>query len=90
MAGARIGIRRLRENLSQAIRRVRAGETLEVTHRGQPVARLVPVGRRASKLDQMVAAGVLHAPRGAGPLPAPLELPSAMTGEEAIAILRGD
>jgi prevent-host-death family protein len=39
----RVGVRELRQNLSVFLRRVRAGESLEVTERGQPVARLEPI-----------------------------------------------
>ena len=40
---ARVGIRELRQNLSVYIERVKAGETLEVTDHGQPVANLEPI-----------------------------------------------
>lgn len=53
---ARAGIRELRQNASALIRRVIAGETIEVTERGRPVARIVPLHGR-SVLDQMVAEG---------------------------------
>ena len=39
-----IGVRELRQHASRYLERVRHGETLEVTDRGRPVARLVPVG----------------------------------------------
>ena len=52
----RAGIRELRQNASALIRRVIAGETIEVTERGRPVARIVPLQGR-SVLDQMVAEG---------------------------------
>jgi prevent-host-death family protein len=39
---ARVGVRELRQNLSVYLRRVKAGETLEVTEHGRPVARLAP------------------------------------------------
>lgn len=39
----RIGVRELRQHASRYLLRVRHGETLEVTDRGQLVARLVPV-----------------------------------------------
>ena len=39
----RIGIRELRDNLTSTIRRVRAGEIIEVTHDGVPVAVLAPL-----------------------------------------------
>lgn len=38
-----IGIRELRQHASRHLRSVQAGETIEVTDRGRPVARLVPV-----------------------------------------------
>lgn len=51
----RIGIRELRDNLTSTIRRVRAGEAFEVTHDGEPVAVLGPVGR--DRLDELIAHG---------------------------------
>jgi prevent-host-death family protein len=52
----RVGIGELSRNASVVIRRVIAGETIEVTERGRPVARIVPLQVR-SVLDQMVAEG---------------------------------
>ena len=59
----RAGIRELRQNASALIRRVIAGETVEVTERGRPVARIVPLQGR-SALDQMVAEGRASTARG--------------------------
>ena len=84
-----IGIRQLREGLSRALRRVSAGETLEVTDHGRPVARLVPVTAAAPGLQELVAAGTLIPAQDRRPLPEPLHLPSTMSSEEAVAILRG-
>jgi prevent-host-death family protein len=39
----RVGVRELRQNLSVHLRRVKKGEALEVTERGQPVAILAPL-----------------------------------------------
>ena len=39
----RVGVRELRQNLSVYLRRVAAGETLEVTERKRAVAILVPL-----------------------------------------------
>ena len=50
-----MGIRELRDSLTAAIRRVRMGETIEVTHRGAPVALLAPVP--VDRIDRLVAAG---------------------------------
>lgn len=41
-----IGVRELRQNASKYLRDVKRGETVEVTERGEPVARLVPVPER--------------------------------------------
>ncbi len=90
MSEGRIGIRELREDLSRAIRRVRGGEALEVTDRGEPVARIVPISPVAGPFSTLVAEGKVRPPRSAGPLPRPLDLPSRMTSEEAIDVLRGE
>jgi prevent-host-death family protein len=49
-----IGIRDLRDRLTATIRRVRAGETIEVTHHGRPVAVLTPA--RADRIDRLLEA----------------------------------
>jgi prevent-host-death family protein len=38
-----IGVRELRQNASRYLEEVAAGETIEITDRGRPVARLVPI-----------------------------------------------
>lgn len=55
----RIGVRELRQHASRYLARVRAGETIEVTDRGRPVARLVPV---EETWDDLIAAGIVHPP----------------------------
>ena len=55
---ARVGVRELRQNLSVYLDRVKAGETLEVTEHGRPVAQLGPRPSTAlSIVDQMIADG---------------------------------
>jgi prevent-host-death family protein len=63
-AGRNVGVRELRQNLSVYLRRVRAGHTLEVTERGQPVALLVPLPEAGSALSRLVAAGRASSPAG--------------------------
>ena len=41
-----VGLRELRQNASDLVRRVEAGEVVTVTVSGRPAARLVPVARR--------------------------------------------
>ncbi|MGK2851361.1 MAG: type II toxin-antitoxin system Phd/YefM family antitoxin [Candidatus Limnocylindrales bacterium] len=54
----RVGVRELRQNLSVYLDRVKAGETLEVTDHGLPVAQLGPRPvTPLSIIDQMIADG---------------------------------
>jgi prevent-host-death family protein len=57
----RIGIRELKQQASAIIRRVAAGESIEITDYGHPVARLVPL--RGGTLEQLVAEGRSTEPR---------------------------
>lgn len=41
-----VGLRELRQNASDIVRRVEAGGTVTVTVSGRPAARIVPAGRR--------------------------------------------
>jgi uncharacterized protein len=53
----KIGVRELRQHASRWLARVAAGESFEVTDRGQPVAWLVPTGK--STRERLMAAGQL-------------------------------
>lgn len=50
-----LGIRELRDTLTQAIRRVEAGERLEITRDGVPVAVIAPY--EDDPLDRLVSSG---------------------------------
>lgn len=67
----RIGIRELRQNASEWIRRAHAGERIEVTRRGEVMAVLgpAPVGSAIARLRE---AGRLKPAGAAFPLPAPV------------------
>ena len=61
------GIRELKDNLSEYVRRTEAGERVAVTAHGRVVALLVPVekaarGRRIARMDALVADGVVCLP----------------------------
>jgi len=83
---ASVGVRELRQRASELLRRVAAGETIEVTDRGRPVALLSPLPEGGS-LERLRAAGEVD-PAVADPdeLPAPVPLragqepPSAVLG----------
>jgi len=88
----RIGIRELRQNASEYVRRAQAGETIEVTDRGRPVARLAPLPRAESILDRLIAEGRATPPTrdlaSLGPPVAPT--PGARSLSEIVDELRED
>jgi prevent-host-death family protein len=55
----RIGIRELRQNASKYIDRVKAGESLEVTEHGRPVALLGPLPETTSVIERLRREGRL-------------------------------
>jgi prevent-host-death family protein len=66
-----VGIRALQQHASAAVRRAAEGETLVITDRGRPVARLVPI--TASPIEQLLAEGLARvATRDPRDLPPPL------------------
>ena len=74
------GIRELRQRASELLRRVEAGETIEITDRGRPVAVLAPLPDQGP-LERLRATGDLE-PAGSDlkDLPEPLPL---TPGQEA-------
>ena len=69
-----IGVRELRQRASELLRRVEAGETIQVTDRGRPVALLSPVPE-GEPLQRMRASGeVIAATSRIDDLPEPLAL----------------
>lgn len=87
-----IGIRELRQRASEYLRRVEAGETIQVTDRGRPVALLVPTPR-GDAVERLEAEGRLSGVDGdlldlGEPLaavqgvPAPSELLDALRDHE--------
>jgi prevent-host-death family protein len=69
----KVGARELKTRLGRYLRRVRAGETLIITDRGEPIAELRPIHQAGhtveAKLRQMESEGLII--RGNGtPLPA--------------------
>ncbi|MCV7051233.1 type II toxin-antitoxin system prevent-host-death family antitoxin [Mycobacterium heidelbergense] len=79
-----IGIRELRQNASVWIAKVKAGLTIQITDRGLPVARLVPIMPAERARDQLIADGQLipsSAPR------VPLSTADLVEGPSLTAIL---
>lgn len=91
---ARVGVRELRQNLSVYLDRVKAGETLEVTEHGQPVAHLGPrPSKPRSIIDQMIADGratpATVRPRDVPP-PLPNPDPDGPTLTEILLLMRDE
>lgn len=82
-----IGIRELRQEASRYLREVQRGETIEVTDRGRPVARLVPIPRSGGVEDLAASGRLVLAANDALELGPPLRpvkgkaLPSEMLAE---------
>lgn len=73
-----VGIRELKARLSHYLERVRAGETVVITHRGRPVARVdrVESDEPPEELRPLVEAGRLSYKPPRRDLPQPLRLAS--------------
>jgi prevent-host-death family protein len=85
-------VRELKQNASSVIRRVRAGETVEVTDRGVPVALIVPVPEAADVVERLVLEGRAAPPHGnLNDLPPPLPpTRGGLLPSEALVELRAD
>jgi len=68
----KVGMRELNQHSSRVIDLVKNGETVEITERGRPVARVVPLTPDADALAKLVRDGRAVAPsRVSGPIPIP-------------------
>jgi prevent-host-death family protein len=79
----RICVRELNQHTSRVLDRVKRGMVVEITERGRPVARVVPVGQAApqSLLERLVAEGRAKPPTITGPLPTP-----QVTGDPTVSV----
>lgn len=88
---ASIGVRELRQKASEVLRRVEAGETVEVTDRGRPVALLTPVPKAEGLERLRVDGDVARAQDTFDTLPEPIELATRVgSPSEVLAALRRD
>ena len=69
----RIGVRELRQNASRYLALVKAGETVEVTERGELVAVLTPPSPAVTARERLIAEGRLI------PATAPFRFPARIT-----------
>ena len=83
-----VGVRALKQNASAVVRRVAAGESVTVTDRGRPVARMVPLETR--RIDALIASGLARPPlRPPGDLPRAVRVqPDRPGASEVLADMR--
>jgi len=86
----RVGIRELRADLANVVRRAGAGESIVVTVAGRPVARLGPLDAGGGPtVEDLVAAGGLVPPRHRRrDEPEPVDVPVDATTERALREVR--
>ena len=87
-----MGVRDLKDNLSAALRQAAAGQVIEVTEHGHPLARIVPIHRRGG-YEQLLAEGRVTLAEPEVDLldyePPPL-VPGERLGSDILAELRAD
>lgn len=66
--------------------RVEHGETLEITSRGKPIARIVPVTE--GELDDLVAMGKVIPPTIHSPFPMPTSPPDGKSASDVLIAMR--
>lgn len=79
----RVAIRTLNQHTTDVIARVERGEVVEITNRGRPVARIVPIS--TDTMADLIADGVALPPTITGPIPMPTV--EAEAGSEAGALV---
>lgn len=83
-----VGIRQLKAQLASYLRAVGAGDTLTVTARKRPIARIVPIrkGRDVEEiLDALAEQGLLRrSRRKPSPVARPLKTPKVRIGEAVL------
>jgi prevent-host-death family protein len=88
----RVGIRELRNNVAAVVRRAGAGERVVVTVDGRPVAQIGPLSAPGQHtIDDLVAAGLAHAPRRTDrpPPPDPVDPPVDARARPVLDEMRG-
>lgn len=81
----------MKQNASEVIALVKAGESVEVTERGAPVALIIPLPGPARSLDRLIAEGVATPGKGnLSDLPTPLVSTTTRLPSETLEELRSE
>jgi prevent-host-death family protein len=85
------GIRELRAELPESVRRAAAGERIVITVNGRPAAQLGPLDEAAPDIERLIAAGAIIPPRRTGPwrAPEPVAVWAGVRIDRALRELRG-
>ena len=84
-----VGIRALQQHASAVVARATAGEEIQITDRGRPVARIVPMLH--TRAEELIESGRVRPARQQLSLPKPIRLPhGAPTASEVLGRLRAD
>jgi len=88
----KIGLREANQKFAQAIRAVRAGQDVVLTDRGQPLAVIRRIQRDDvdTRLDALVAEGLVQAAVRPVPMAAPRWRPEPVVGESIANTVRRD
>jgi prevent-host-death family protein len=81
-----VPIRTLNQDTAGVLERVQHGETLEITSRGKPIARIVPVTE--GELDDLVATGRVIPPTIHSPFPLPTSPADGGSASDALIAMR--
>lgn len=85
MAETIVGVRNLKAELSSHLRRVKTGDTVLITERGNPIGRIVPAGTSVEeRMKKMVAAGLAS---WSGQRLQPIKPPAKVRGKRSLADL---
>ena len=89
-ASNQVGVRELRQEASAILRRVKAGELIEITEHGTPVARLIPI--QVSQYEAMVEAGLIipAIKSNKGISPNRIKITSGPSASEVLAAMRAE
>lgn len=85
-----VGIRTLQQHASKVVARAAAGEEIQITDRGRPVARIVPILQ--TRAEELLESGRVRPPRRPSfDLPKLIRVPSGQpSASEVLARLRAD
>jgi prevent-host-death family protein len=83
-----VPLRELNQHTAQVLARVEHGEILEITSRGRPIARIVPIA--ADSMADLVAAGSAVPPTVRGPFQMPTVAEGDVEAGELLSALRDE